>query len=61
MFHLMFGRHLKKTKRFDTQFHLTVVSVFLKTCVKGHGDSSYLFATKKELISMYHGAHFGLL
>ena len=29
------------TKRsvFDMQFHLIVVSIFLKTCVKDHGDT----------------------
>ena len=30
----------RKRSAFDMQFHLIVVSIFLKTCVKGHGDSS---------------------
>ena len=38
------------------QFHLIVVSVFLKMCVKDHGDSSGQLLQKKDLISMYHGA-----
>ena len=29
-----------KQSAFDMQFHLTVVSIFLKTCVKDQGDSS---------------------
>ena len=29
-----------KRSAFDMQFHLIVVSIFLKTCVKDHGDSS---------------------
>ena len=36
------------------QFHLIVVSIFLKTCVKDHGLQSV--ARKKDLISMYRGA-----
>ena len=30
----------KKRRAFDMQFHLIVVSIFLKTCVKDHLDSS---------------------
>ena len=30
----------RKRSAFDMQFHLIVVSIFLKTCVKDHGDSS---------------------
>ena len=30
----------RKRSAFDVQFHLIVVSIFLKTCVKDHGDSS---------------------
>ena len=29
-----------KRGAFDIQFHFTVVLIFLKTCVKDHGDSS---------------------
>ena len=29
-----------KRSAFDMQFHLIVVSIFLKTCVKDHGDTS---------------------
>ena len=29
----------RKRSAFDMQFHLIVVSIFLKTCVKDHGDS----------------------
>ena len=36
----MFGRYLKKAKSFEMQFHLIVVSVFLKAHVKDKGDSS---------------------
>ena len=39
------------------QFHLIVVSILLKTCVKDHGDTSIQpIARKKNLISMYRGA-----
>ena len=31
---------IRKQSGFDMQFHLIVVSIFLKTCVKDHGDSS---------------------
>ena len=30
----------RKWSAFDMQFHLIVVSIFLKTCVKDHGDTS---------------------
>ena len=30
----------RKRSAFDMQFHLIVVSIFLKTCVKDHADSS---------------------
>ena len=30
----------RKRSAFDMQFYLIVVSIFLKTCVKDHGDSS---------------------
>ena len=30
----------RKRGAFDMQFHLIVVSIFLKPCVKDHGDSS---------------------
>ena len=36
-----------KGSAFDMQFHFIVVSIFLKSCVKDHGDR------KKDLISMY--------
>ena len=29
-----------KRSAFDMQFHLIVVSIFLKTCVKDHGHTS---------------------
>ena len=35
------------------EFHLIVVSIFLKKCVKGYGDSSGQLFQKKDLISMY--------
>ena len=39
------------------QFHLIVVSIFLKTCVKDRGDSSSrLLERKKDLFSLYRGA-----
>ena len=38
------------------QFHLTVVSIFLKTHVKDRGDELQPIARKKDLISMYRGA-----
>ena len=53
-FALIFSCYLKKTKRFDMQFHLTVVSTFLKPCLKDHGDSSC-----RLLESMYRSALFG--
>ena len=37
------------------QFYLTVVSIFLKACVKDPGDLQPI-ARKKDLISMYRGA-----
>ena len=30
----------RKRSAFDMQFHLIAVSIFLKTCVKDHGDTS---------------------
>ena len=30
----------RKRSAFDMQFHLVVVLIFLKTCLKGRGDSS---------------------
>ena len=36
------------------QFHLIVVSIFLKTCVKDHGDTSSRLL-EIDLISMYQG------
>ena len=38
------------------QFHLIIVSIFLKTCVKDHGDREKPIDVKKDLISMYRGA-----
>ena len=40
------------------QFPLIVVSIFSKKWLKDYGDiaPANLFATKKDLISMYHGA-----
>ena len=37
------------TKRgaFDMQFHLIVVSIFLKTCVKDHADTSSRLLEKR--------------
>ena len=32
------------------QFHLIVVSIFLKTCVKDHGDSSSRLLEKRVLL-----------
>ena len=34
----------RKRGAFDMQFHLIVVSIFLKTCVKDHGDNSSRFS-----------------
>ena len=52
---------------FDMQFHLIVVSIFLKTCVKDHGDSSsrllerriWLVCIQALLLAVC--KHFGLL
>ena len=53
----MFGCYSRKQSAFDMLFYLTVVSIFLKTCVKDHGDSSSrLLARKKDWISMYREA-----
>ena len=38
------------------QFRLTVVLIFLKTCVKVRGASLCPIARKKDLISLYRGA-----
>ena len=38
------------------QFHLIVVSIFLKACVKDHGRQLQPIARKKDLISMCRGA-----
>ena len=38
------------------QFRLIVVSIFLKTCVKDHGDTLQPITRKKDLISIYRGA-----
>ena len=38
------------------QFNLIVVLIYLKTCVKDHGDSSAPIARKRDLISTYQGA-----
>ena len=45
----------RKRSAFDLQFHLIVVLIFLKTCVKDRGDSSAWLLESKELdlISMY--------
>ena len=45
----------RKRSDFDMQFHLIVVLIFLKMCVKDQGDS-LAFARKKDLISMYRRA-----
>ena len=36
-----------KRRAFEIHFQLIVVSIFLKTCVKDHGDSSNLFLEKR--------------
>ena len=38
------------------QFHLTVVSIVLKTCVKDQRDSSSRLLERRVLISMYRSA-----
>ena len=48
----------RKRSAFDMQFHLIVVSIFLKTWVKDHGDSSgqngfeYLVCVKALLLAV---------
>ena len=37
----------RKRSAFDMQFHLKVVSIFLNTCVKDHGDSSSRLLERK--------------
>ena len=57
----------RKRSAFDMQFHLIVVSIFLKTCVKDHGDSSsrllerriWLVCIEALLLAVFE--HFGLL
>ena len=36
---------------FDMQFHRIVVSIFLKTCVKDHGDSSSRLLERRVLLA----------
>ena len=38
----------RKRSAFDMQFHLVVVLIFLKTCVKGRGDSSAWLLESKD-------------
>ena len=38
------------------QFYLIVVSIFLKTCVKDHGNSSSQLLERRVLISRYQSA-----
>ena len=45
-----------KESAFEMQFHLIIVSIFLKRCVKYHGEGKKPIAIKKDLISMYRGA-----
>ena len=40
----------RKWSAFDMQFHLIVVSIFLKTCVKDHGDSSSRLLERRVLL-----------
>ena len=42
----------RKRSAFDMQFHLMVVSIFLKTCVKDHGDSSRLVCIEELLLAV---------
>ena len=37
----------RKRSAFDMQFQLIVVSIFLKTCVKDHGESSNRLLERK--------------
>ena len=37
----------RKQSAFEMQFHLIVVSTFLKACVKDHGDSSRRLLERK--------------
>ena len=46
----------RKRSAFDVKFHLIVVSIVLKACVKDHGRSLQPIARKKGLISMYGSA-----
>ena len=39
-----------KRSAFDMQFHLILVSIFLKTCVKDHGDSSSRLLERRVLL-----------
>ena len=57
----------RKRSAFDMQFHLIVVSIFLKTCVKDHGDSSSRLLERRVLLVCIEALllavfeHFGLL
>ena len=48
----MFGCYLLETKSFEIQFHLIVVSMFSKECVKDHGDSSSRLLEGKDLLGL---------
>ena len=57
----------RKRSAFDMQFHLIVVSIFLKTCVKDQGDSSSRLLERRiwlvciEALLLAVCKHFGLL
>ena len=46
----------RKRSAFDMQFHLIVVSIFLKTCVKDQGDSSSRLLERRVWLVLYRGA-----
>ena len=48
----------RKRSAFEVQFHLIVVSIFFKTCVKHHGNSTSRFP-ERRIISMYRSALVG--
>ena len=56
----------RKRSAFDMKFHLIVVSIFFKTCVKDHGDSSSRLLERRIWLVCIKGLllavckHFGL-
>ena len=58
---------IRQQSGFDMQFHLIVVSIFLKTCVKDHGDSSSWLLERRiwlvciQVLLLAFCKHFGVL